>query len=250
MITMEVSTPRSYRPPRIVVRTLLCPAIVALTACGGSAAAGVLATRADSAGIQVVTNSGPAWPVGGGWQIQPEPILQISAREDDDPHYDLFSVRGARFLPTGEILVLVAGHRELRIYGADGTWVRTIGRDGDRPGKCGHPVVYSYPGIPSLSSTTSSHGSPPSAPEAPPGSLGVPNPGGDRKDPAGPAPGRRSVDRLGWDPVRQRRNAGYGALPPARHLLALSGPLAPHCRHHPHNPGDRAAPHHHHRSRW
>ena len=37
------------------------------------------------------------------------------------------------------ILVLVAGHRELRIYGADGTWVRTIGRDGDGPGEMRSP---------------------------------------------------------------------------------------------------------------
>src|SRR5690606_1043772 len=58
---------------RSVYLTLLVP----LTACGGSAAAGALATRADSAGITIVTNTDASWREGDGWQIDAEPRLEI-----------------------------------------------------------------------------------------------------------------------------------------------------------------------------
>ena len=59
------------------MRYLPLPALILLTACGGNATAGVLATRADSAGITVVTNAGQSWRDGDGWQIDPDPILTV-----------------------------------------------------------------------------------------------------------------------------------------------------------------------------
>ncbi|MDZ4673353.1 MAG: 6-bladed beta-propeller [Gemmatimonadota bacterium] len=104
-------------------------------ACGGDASSGALATRADSAGVQIVTSAEPSWRSGDGWRIEPTPTLDIGPTVDDDPNYDLFQVRGARLLPGGDLVVLVAGHRQLRIFDSQGAWVRTIGRDGDGPGE-------------------------------------------------------------------------------------------------------------------
>lgn len=110
-----------------------------LAACGDGGASPILATRADSAGIEIVTNSAPAWPEGGGWRIEPEPILQIGHRADDDPRYDLFRVGNVRALPGGGIIAVVAGHSEMRIFDADGNWVQSIGRAGDGPGEIRNP---------------------------------------------------------------------------------------------------------------
>lgn len=110
-------------------------AALALIACGGDATAGALATRADSAGVQIVTSAEPSWRSGEGWRIEPTPILDLGPTVEDDPNYDLFQVRGARLLPGGNLVVLVAGHRQMRIFDSQGAWVRTIGRDGDGPGE-------------------------------------------------------------------------------------------------------------------
>lgn len=118
-----------------MTRRFPLPALLALAACGGDAAAGALATRADSAGIEIVTNAAAAWPAGTGWRISPTPAVQVSARDDGDRRYDLLRVSGGRVLPGGDILVAVAGHRELRVYGPDGSWRLTIGREGEGPGE-------------------------------------------------------------------------------------------------------------------
>jgi hypothetical protein len=111
--------------------TLLLP----LAACGGSAAAGTLATRADSAGITIVTNTDASWREGEGWQIDAEPRLEIGPTDTDDPRYDFLRISGGTILPTGEIVVLVAASREIRFFSPEGEWLRTAGRDGDGPGE-------------------------------------------------------------------------------------------------------------------
>jgi hypothetical protein len=112
--------------------------IALLAACGGDAAAGALATRADSAGIEIVSSTEPSWRNDGGWRIEPE-FVQIGHREDDDPRYDLLRVSSGRILPDGNILVVVGGHFQLRIYDPAGEWVRSIGRQGDGPGEMRFP---------------------------------------------------------------------------------------------------------------
>jgi hypothetical protein len=135
--------PRIPRPPRPakgrsrarLPRTALTLLLLPLAACGGSAAAGALATRADSAGITIITNTDASWPEGEGWLIGDAPLVQIGHRDDNDPRYDLLRVSTGRFLPDGNVIVLVAGHHQLRIYSPEGDWVRSIGREGDGPGE-------------------------------------------------------------------------------------------------------------------
>lgn len=112
---------------------------LAIAACGGDATAGALATRADSAGVTIVTNTGPSWRPGDGWRIDPEPILSVGPRPDADPRYELLRVTNGRLLPNGEVMVVVGGHFQLRVFGPDGEWRRSIGREGDGPGEFRFP---------------------------------------------------------------------------------------------------------------
>lgn len=115
---------------RLIGLTLLLP----LSACGG-AAAGTLATRADSAGVTIISNTDASWRDGEGWQLDPTPVLEIGPSPDDDPRYDFLRVFGGTILPTGEIAVLNSATREIRFFSPEGEWLRTAGRDGDGPGE-------------------------------------------------------------------------------------------------------------------
>jgi hypothetical protein len=116
------------------------PFLLLAAACGGDAAAGALATRADSAGIEIVTNTVASWGARGGWRVDPEPMLEIGPRPDDDPRYDFLRVSGGTILPNGEIAVLVSSTREIRFFSAEGEWLRTAGRDGEGPGEMRGPA--------------------------------------------------------------------------------------------------------------
>lgn len=120
-------------------QTAFLTLILPLTACGGSAAAGSLATRTDSAGITIVTNTDASWREGDGWQIDAEPRLEIGPTDTDDPRYDFLRVFSGTILPTGEIAVVVSASREIRIFDAAGRWLRNIGRDGEGPGEMRGP---------------------------------------------------------------------------------------------------------------
>lgn len=129
-----------------MLRSLLACFPPLLTACGGSAAAGALATRADSASITIVTNTDASWREGEGWRIDETPIVQIGHRGDDDPRYDLLRLNAGRLLPNGSILVAVGGHQQLREFTPQGEWVRSIGRQGDGPGEFRAPTTIALAG--------------------------------------------------------------------------------------------------------
>jgi len=122
-----------------MMRTLAPPIFLLAAACGGDATAGALATRADSAGVTIVTNTGPSWRAGEGWRIDPQPILTVGPRPDADPRYELLRVTSGRLLPGGEVMVVVAGHFELRVFGPEGEWLRSLGRQGEGPGEFRSP---------------------------------------------------------------------------------------------------------------
>lgn len=112
-----------------------------LIGCDDGPTARPLTTRADSAGIAIVTSTGPSWRLGEGWRVTPEPLVQIGHRADGNPAHDLLQVTSGRLLPDGSLVVVVGGHRQLRIFGPDGEWVRSIGRDGDGPGEMRTPIT-------------------------------------------------------------------------------------------------------------
>jgi hypothetical protein len=90
------------------------------------------ATTRDSAGVAIVTNRTPAWPARSGWSVDPRPITSIGGDEGDlQQHFQY--VQFARRLPDGRVVVAVGG--ELRWFGPDGKYLRTMPRAGSGPGE-------------------------------------------------------------------------------------------------------------------
>lgn len=88
----------------------------------------------DSAGVEIVENSGPRWSDGAGWRLAESPKLDIGVVEGDEM-YQLFQVTGALELSDGRIVVANGGTAELRFYDASGNFLSSTGRKGSGPGE-------------------------------------------------------------------------------------------------------------------
>jgi hypothetical protein len=100
----------------------------------------------DSAGVQLVQVDEGAWDRVAHMEVPPTPDLSIGAREGPDEEL-LYRVSGGLVLGDGRIVVLNAGARELRIYGADGVLGVRQGRDGEGPGEYRQPSdLWTLPG--------------------------------------------------------------------------------------------------------
>jgi len=69
------------------------------------------------------------------WTVSAEPTVVIG--REGDPHYEFERVSGVALLPDGGVAVADAGPQEIRVYDADGTYLRTFGGAGDGPGEFG-----------------------------------------------------------------------------------------------------------------
>jgi hypothetical protein len=114
--------------------TLVATLLLLSTAACGDASARSNTIVADSAGVQIVTSMGPSWDEGERWIVDSEPLLDIGGNESD-PHYDLFRVARAPRLSDGRVAVLNGGTSEVRYYDSTGTWLRSVGREGQGPGE-------------------------------------------------------------------------------------------------------------------
>ncbi|HUG28649.1 MAG TPA: hypothetical protein VMK53_10180 [Gemmatimonadales bacterium] len=116
---------------RILIGTLA----VLTAACGGGDAPGTgEASVRDSAGIQIVENSGPAHAEGEGWLLSAEPTFEVGG-DETNPVYDLGQVTGATRLRDGSVAVANAATSEVRFYNPDGSHRITSGRSGAGPGE-------------------------------------------------------------------------------------------------------------------
>lgn len=115
-------------------RFVIGPALVFIvTGCGAEPASGPTATVRDSAGVTVVENRGVMLD-GGGWSLAVEPRITIGSMDGPEAT-QLYRVRGALVLPDGRIAVANDGSKEIRIFGADGTHLESMGREGEGPGE-------------------------------------------------------------------------------------------------------------------
>lgn len=116
-------------------RILVAACAVLSAACGGGDASGTgEASVRDSAGIQIVVNTGPAHAEGEGWLLSAEPTFQVGG-DATNPVYDLGQVTGATRLRDGSVAVANAATSEIRFYNPDGTHRLTSGRSGAGPGE-------------------------------------------------------------------------------------------------------------------
>ena len=112
--------------------------VALVTGCGGET--GGTADRSseavvrDSAGVRIVESTAPAWGPGEAWTIDPVPALQIGVVEGEEA-YQFTSIWTAVRHPDGRVAVVDAGTSEIRIFGADGGHVSTMGGRGEGPGE-------------------------------------------------------------------------------------------------------------------
>jgi hypothetical protein len=88
----------------------------------------------DSAGITIVENAHtqPQWTTP--WTLSEEPALRIGSVEGDTAKL-LYQVTDTRRLRDGRILVVNSGSAQVRVYGAEGQLLQTLGRQGEGPGE-------------------------------------------------------------------------------------------------------------------
>ncbi len=120
---------------RVSVAAMLVLSLAVAAACGGDADAPEVrdVVVRDSAGITIVENG--AAPTRPAFVLDSAPMVDIGEGLDDDPDYQLFQVTAAVRRGDGSVVVANRGSGELRIYDAEGTFVRRIGRKGQGPGE-------------------------------------------------------------------------------------------------------------------
>ncbi|UCG86117.1 MAG: hypothetical protein JSW71_19775 [Gemmatimonadota bacterium] len=135
----------SYRFARL--SWILVSELIAVTLSGCRREDGTgLYSIADSAGVEIVTNHSPMWSEADAWSVDPDPALSIGAVAGD-PAHELYRVTGAVRLSDGTIAVLSSGSHELRLYDPAGRHLRSVGGEGEGPGKFQSPLgLYSLAG--------------------------------------------------------------------------------------------------------
>lgn len=130
---MTARPPSETTTSRAAILTLPALCAAATLACGSGDAAPAVTVR-DSADVAIVTSTAPVWGPGEGWTVSPEPVLSIGAL-DGPPEAQLFRVAGASRLDDGTVVVNNRGTIEIRFYGPDGGWLRSVGGPGEGPGE-------------------------------------------------------------------------------------------------------------------
>jgi hypothetical protein len=112
---------------------LAIPAALVLAACGPETEPSLAATR-DSAGIEIVDNTGPAWTPEQAWRLSASPSIDIGVASGD-PAYELYRPRRVFRLRDGRIVIGDAGTMYVRYYDGAGRHLLDAGGRGAGPGE-------------------------------------------------------------------------------------------------------------------
>lgn len=82
----------------------------------------------------IAESSGFPEPGAGGWLLGQTPTLSIGTLEGDTL-YQFFGITGGVTLSDGRIAISDYGTRQIRLYGPEGTFLTSFGREGEGPGE-------------------------------------------------------------------------------------------------------------------
>ncbi len=120
----------------ILVAMVVLPAAGCGRGSGGGAWKGTVDTTAS--GVVVVRNTGGGlWDSASAWRLEEE--VRIGGAGDSGPG-GLANPRTMEVDPAGRIYVIESQPEEVRVYGADGRYVRTLMRTGSGPGEVSQAV--------------------------------------------------------------------------------------------------------------
>lgn len=132
---------------RMLPWALTCAAAPLLAACGnggeGRHASG--SVDPDSAGVEVVQIPFPDPDEVERWRIDPEPTVVIGQGADGEAPYLFSALPALGRVPDGRTFALDVDSREVRLFGPEGTFEGTLGREGDGPGEFRAPVRWALP---------------------------------------------------------------------------------------------------------
>lgn len=90
--------------------------------------------RSDSAGVEIVVSHTGVWGPAEGWVVSGEPTVSIGA-VDGAPEYLFRNAGHAVRLAGGGFAVADFAGADVRVFDAEGRFVRTLGREGEGPGE-------------------------------------------------------------------------------------------------------------------
>ncbi|MFN0178588.1 MAG: 6-bladed beta-propeller [Gemmatimonadales bacterium] len=117
-----------------VTSPLSAALVMAVAGCDSGRAPRTAAAVRDSAGIQIVDNTGSAWPTGGEWTVADTPSVSIGGAAAG-PKHEFARVVGAVRMKDGRIAVANVGTSEIRWFDSTGRFVNASGRQGSGPGE-------------------------------------------------------------------------------------------------------------------
>lgn len=109
-------------------------------ACGGGSGhpPSARVTRTDSAGIEIVSNETPADAVPVFATLDSAPSLRLGSA-DGAKEEQFGSITGVAPLSDGSVAVLDGQAAEVRVFGPNGAYLRTMGQKGEGPGELSYP---------------------------------------------------------------------------------------------------------------
>lgn len=113
-------------------RSVAVFALVASSACGRTEQQATTTSR-DSLGILIVENQAPAH-TGAPWTLNTVAVIDLGS-QSADPHQEFSDFVSPVRLTDGRLVVANGGSNELRIFGPDGRWQKSVGRKGSGPGE-------------------------------------------------------------------------------------------------------------------
>ena len=121
---------------------LLLGSIAALAACKPIAEPAPVAEVTDSAGVRIVLSSGPGWANGDEWSVSAGPSQAIGVLSGPE-EFQFVDISAAALLSNGNLVVVDRGSRTVRLYDAEGAFLKTLGGPGEGPGEFTDPASVS-----------------------------------------------------------------------------------------------------------